>query len=99
MEYTLYDDGAPPETKEKGTLRRELLYVNFINSNPNPHPHPHPHPRPHPNPNPNPNPKQEEEGELPPWGAELLALSEACAQGVQYACDALAQEVRTCVRK
>lgn len=32
MEYTLYDDGAPPETKEKGTLRRELLYVNFINS-------------------------------------------------------------------
>ena len=32
MEYTLYDDGAAPETKEKGTLRRELLYVNFINS-------------------------------------------------------------------
>ena len=25
-------DGAAPETKEKGTLRRELLYVNFINS-------------------------------------------------------------------
>jgi len=32
MEYTLYDDGAAPDTKEKGTLRRELLYVNFINS-------------------------------------------------------------------
>jgi len=32
MEYTLYDDGAAPETKEKGVLRRELLYVNFINS-------------------------------------------------------------------
>ena len=43
--------------------------------------------------------KQEEAAELPPWGAELLALAEACAQGVQYACDALAQEVRTYVRK
>ena len=32
MDYNLYDDGATPESKEKGTLRRELLYVNFINS-------------------------------------------------------------------
>jgi len=34
QEYTLYDDGANPEgkDKDKGELRRELLYVNFTNS-------------------------------------------------------------------
>jgi len=34
QEYTLYDDGANPEgkEKEKGPLRRELLFVNFVNS-------------------------------------------------------------------
>jgi len=32
MDYHLYDDGATPESKEAGTLRRELLHVNFINS-------------------------------------------------------------------
>ena len=63
MEYTLYDDGAPPETKEKGTLRRELLYVNFINSLRNRNPGamevivpPDPNPNPNPNPKSNPNP-------------------------------------------
>lgn len=32
VEYTLYDDGVNPDSKEKGPLRRELLHVNFINS-------------------------------------------------------------------
>mmetsp|Transcript_72234 Transcript_72234/g.192051 ORF Transcript_72234/g.192051 Transcript_72234/m.192051 type:complete len:1322 (+) Transcript_72234:80-4045(+) len=32
MEYTLYDDGKNPDSKEAGPLRRELLHVNFINS-------------------------------------------------------------------
>jgi len=32
MEYTLYDDGVNPDSKEKGPLRRELLHVNFLNS-------------------------------------------------------------------
>jgi len=34
LEYTLYDDGVNPDEKkkEKGPLRRELLYVNFLNS-------------------------------------------------------------------
>jgi len=32
MDYTLCDAGAAPETKEKGPLRCELLFVNFINS-------------------------------------------------------------------
>ena len=37
MEYTLYDDGAAPDDKKdkkggEAQLRRELLYVNFINS-------------------------------------------------------------------
>ena len=34
IEYTLFDDGTNPDSKErgKGTLRRELLHVNFINS-------------------------------------------------------------------
>ena len=62
MEYTLYDDGAPPETKEKGTLRRELLYVNFINSLRNRNPGAMevivpPDPNPYPNSNPKPNSK------------------------------------------
>jgi len=32
VEYTLYDDGVNPDSKEKGPLRRELLHVNFVNS-------------------------------------------------------------------
>ncbi len=32
MEYTLYDSGAAPGSKEKGELRRELLHCHFINS-------------------------------------------------------------------
>ena len=33
IEYTLYDDGANPDSKEraKAQLRRELLHVNFLN--------------------------------------------------------------------
>ncbi|KAL3929355.1 MAG: hypothetical protein SGPRY_001995 [Prymnesium sp.] len=31
-EYTLYDDGVNPDSKERGPLQRELLHVNFVNS-------------------------------------------------------------------